>query len=174
MSTQSTLHFFCGKMASGKSTLARTIAKEHNAVLISEDDWLSTLYSEEINDFSDYLKYSSRLKEILTAHIQHLLLQGVSIVLDFPGNKPSQRSWFRSLFESAKTDHLLHYVIASDELCKKQLKMRNQDKPEGSAFTTEAEFNFITKYFQPPTSEERFKIKTYQKETLHPLWNDLI
>lgn len=163
MNQKPTLHFFCGKMASGKSTLARSLAEENNAVLISEDVWLSQLYPEEINDLQDYLKYSSRLKEILSQHIQYLLLQGVSIVLDFPGNTSKQRNWFRSIFESVGANHLLHYVDASNELCKQQLKIRSQDKPEGSAFTTEAEFEAITKYFQPPTPEEEFNIKRYQK-----------
>ncbi|MEA5598036.1 ATP-binding protein [Rivularia sp. UHCC 0363] len=162
MNKKPTLHFFCGKMASGKSTLARSIAEENNAVLIAEDDWLSKLYPEEINDFDDYLKYSPRLKAILVQHIQYLLLQGISIVLDFPGNTPKQRNWFRSIFDSVQANHLLHYVAASDELCKQQLKMRSQEKSEGSAFTTDAEFEAVTKYFQPPTPEEKFNIKTYQ------------
>lgn len=164
MNTQPTLHFFCGKMASGKSTLARTLAQENHAILISEDVWLSQLYSEEINDISDYIKYSARLKATLSPHIQTLLLQGLSVVLDFPGNTRSQRHWFRSIFESVGVDHLLHYIIASDELCKQQLKIRSQDLPEGSAFTTEAEFEAITKYFQPPTPEEGFNIKIYSKD----------
>ena len=166
MNQKPTLHFFCGKMASGKSTLAGILAQENNAVLLSEDVWLSKLYSEEIKDFSDYLKYSSRLKAILSPHIQNLLLQGVSIVLDFPGNTPSQRNWFRSIFESVEADHLLHYVVASNELCKQQLRIRSQGQPEGSALTTEEEFEAITKYFQPPTPEEGFKIKTYSAEAL--------
>jgi predicted kinase len=163
MNKTTTLHFFCGKMASGKSTRAKTLAQENNAVLLSEDVWLSQLYSEEINDFSDYLKYSSRLKAILSPHIQTLLLQGISIVLDFPGNTPSQRRWFRSIFESVGANHLLHYIVASDELCKQQLKTRSQDLPSGSAFTTEAEFEAITQYFQPPTPEEGFKIEVDQR-----------
>ncbi len=163
MNETTILHFFCGKMASGKSTLARTLAQESNAVLLSEDVWLSQLYSEEINDFGDYLKYSSRLKAILLPHIQNLLLQDISVILDFPGNTPSQRHWFRSIFESVGANHLLHYIVASDELCQQQLKIRSQELPSGSAFTTEAEFNMITQYFQPPTSEEGFKIKVYQK-----------
>ena len=164
MNQKATLHFFCGKMASGKSTLARSIAQENNAVLISEDIWLSELYSEEIKNFSDYLKYSSRLKTILSPHLQDLLLKEISIVLDFPGNTPSQRNWFRSIFEAVNANHTLHYIIASNELCKHQLKIRSQNKPEGSAFTTEAEFDMITQYFQPPTSEEGFKIEIYQKD----------
>ncbi|MEO0843823.1 MAG: AAA family ATPase, partial [Cyanobacteria bacterium J06643_5] len=66
MNQKPTLHFFCGKMASGKSTLAKSLSEENNAILISEDVWLSQLYSEEINDFGDYIKYSRRLKSILT------------------------------------------------------------------------------------------------------------
>ncbi|MEL7036373.1 MAG: ATP-binding protein [Cyanobacteria bacterium J06592_8] len=164
MNPKPTLHFFCGKMASGKSTLARTLAQEKNTVLISEDLWLSQLYSEEIKEFSDYLKYSSRLKAVLSPHIQDLLRQGISIVLDFPGNTPSQRNWFRSIFEAVEANHILHSIVASDELCKRQLKIRSQNLPEGSAFTTEKEFEAITQYFQPPTPEEGFNIKIYKRE----------
>ncbi|BAY87138.1 hypothetical protein NIES267_66560 [Calothrix parasitica NIES-267] len=163
MNQKPTLHFLCGKMASGKSTLAKSLVKENNAILMAEDIWLSKLYPEEINEFNDYIKYSRRLKSILTQHIQDILLQGISIVLDFPGNTPSQRDWFRSIFESVEANHLLHYIIASDKLCKQQLKIRSKDKPEGEKFTTEAEFEAITKYFQPPTPEEGFNIKEYQK-----------
>lgn len=164
MNQKPTLHFFCGKMASGKSTLAKSLAEENNTILMAEDVWLSTLYPEEINNFDDYIKYSRRLKSILTPHIKDILNTGISIVLDFPGNNPSQRNWFRSIFEPIEVNHILHYIIASDDLCKQQLKIRSQDKPEGSAFTTEAEFTAITKYFQPPTPEEKFNIKTYQKD----------
>jgi dephospho-CoA kinase len=43
-----TLHLLCGKIASGKSTLAPNIARDNNAVLISEDYLLSCLYVGEI------------------------------------------------------------------------------------------------------------------------------
>ena len=161
MNQKPILHFFCGKMAAGKSTLAKKIAAETTAVLISEDVWLSTLYPEEINDFNDYLTYSSRLKAIVLPHVQSLLRQGLPVVLDFPGNTPNQRAWFRSIFEPVRANHVLHYVEASDERCKQQLRKRNQSQPEGAAFTTEAEFNAITQYFQPPTAAEKFTLKTY-------------
>ena len=70
MNNKPTLHFFCGKMAAGKSTLAKTLAKKHNAVLLVEDEWLSELYPEEITNIPDYLEYSSRLKNVLSNHIK--------------------------------------------------------------------------------------------------------
>lgn len=91
MNQKPTLHFFCGKMASGKSTLAKYLAEENNAIIMAEDVWLSHLYPEEINDLNDYIKYSRRLKSLLFQHIQDILAQGTSVVLDFSGNTPSQR-----------------------------------------------------------------------------------
>jgi predicted kinase len=40
---QGTLHFVSGRIAAGKTTLARQLAADHHAVLISEDVWLSKL-----------------------------------------------------------------------------------------------------------------------------------
>ncbi|WP_260675858.1 MULTISPECIES: AAA family ATPase [Nostocales] len=156
------LHFFCGKMASGKSTLSKKLALDYNAILICEDIWLSKLYPEEISSFDDYLKYSSRLKNVVSQHVQSILEQGISVVLDFPGNVPSQRKWFRSIFEAAKVNHILHYIDASDSLCKEQLLKRNAEKPEGSMIMSEAEFDYITTYFQPPTADEGFNISRYE------------
>ena len=162
MNNKSTLHFFCGKMAAGKSTLAKTLAKKHNAILLVEDEWLSELYPEEITNIPDYLKYSSRLKNVLSNHIKSILSSGVSVVLDFPANTESQRNWFRLIFEETKSSHILHYVDKSDETCKQQLKKRSANMPEGSAFTTDKEFDAINKYFQAPVEFEAFNIARYE------------
>ena len=36
-----TLHFICGKAASGKTTLARELAARYAAVMFGEDEWLT-------------------------------------------------------------------------------------------------------------------------------------
>jgi predicted kinase len=153
-------------LASGKTTLARQLAETIPAVLICEDEWLSTISDGEIKSLEEYLKYSARLRKILTSHIRHLLNLGVSVVLDFPSNRPQDRQWVRSMFESANADHVLHVLLASDLECKKRLKQRNENKPEGLywATVTEGEFEAITKYFVPPTEEEGFRIVIHDQE----------
>ena len=163
MVPETTLHFFCGKMAAGKSTLAKELAKDNNAILLIEDDWLSHLYPEEITDIQEYIRYSARLKNILSGHVVSLLSHGVSVVLDFPANTKDQRNWFRAIYERANASHTLHFVDVSNEICKRQLKERSKDKPEGSAFTSDAEFDAITKYFQAPSEDEGFNIIRYQR-----------
>jgi len=163
MNNKSTLHFFCGKMAAGKSTLAKTLSERHNAILLVEDEWLSELYPDEITNIPEYSKYSSRLQNLLLNHIKSLLSSGVSVVLDFPANTEHQRNWFRLIFEEINIPHILHFVDINDEECKQQLKIRSKNMPEGSPFTTEEEFDAINKYFQAPLESEGFNIVRHEQ-----------
>ena len=49
----SKFHLVCGYAASGKSTLARQLAREQDAILLSEDRWLSALFAEELHTLAD-------------------------------------------------------------------------------------------------------------------------
>ena len=163
MKQRGKLFFFCAKMAAGKSTLAREIARREDAVLVVQDEFLIKLFPGEVVDIPSFVKYSSRLKDALAAHICSLLSKGISVVLDFPGNTRTQRAWFRELFERANADHELHYVDVTDELCKRQLRERSKELAEGSAFTSDAEFDAITKYFQAPSDDENFNVICHQR-----------
>jgi predicted kinase len=86
-----TLHVLCGKLASGKTTLAKQIADQSGAVLFCEDIWLSKLFPGEIATFADYLNRSARFRGALAPHVRSLLGRGTSVVLDFAGNVPQER-----------------------------------------------------------------------------------
>lgn len=155
--------FFCGKMASGKSTLARNLAVRENAVLFVQDDFLNALFPGEITDIPGFVKRSSRLQNALTPHVCDLLSKGISVVLDFPGNTRVQRAWFRELIEHANVAHELHFIDASDALCKSQLRQRSAGLPAGAPWTGDADFEAITAYFQPPTEDENFNVVRHER-----------
>jgi len=157
------LIFMCGKMAAGKTTLARELAEREDAVLLVQDAFLETLYPGEIVDIPGFVKFSSRLKDSLTPHICALLSKGVSVVLDFPGNTTTQRAWFRTLFEQADAAHELHFIDTPDDVCKRQLRDRSRNLPSGTAWTTDAEFDAITAYFEAPASGERFNVIRHER-----------
>jgi len=158
------LIFFCGKMAAGKSTLAKELAQRERAVLLEQDELLNSLYPDKITDVTAFVRYSSRLQKALTPLICAFLSKGISVVLDFPGNTKVQRAWFRELFEQANVDHELHFIDASDELAKSQLRKRSSDLPPGTRWTTEAEFEAITRWFQPPSEDEGFNVVRYERD----------
>jgi predicted kinase len=155
---QTKLYFMCGKMAAGKSTHAKALAQANNAVLLVQDDFLERLFPDEIRTIPDFVKFSARLREALTPIILDYLSHGVSVVLDFPGNTRTQRQWFRTLFENANVNHELHFIDVTDERCKRQLKQRSDALPVGAPWTTDAEFDAITVYFQAPDEDEAFNV----------------
>ena len=157
------LMFLCGKMASGKSTLARELAERGDAILLVQDQLLDRLYPDEITDIPGFVKCSTRLKNALEPHVCALLAKGIPVVLDFPGNTRAQRAWFRGMFERAGAEHELHFVDAPDALCKRQLKDRSKDLPPGSPWTTDAEFEAITAYFEPPSRDEGFNVVRHER-----------
>ena len=157
------LLFMCGKMAAGKTTLARELAEREDAVLLVQDEFLETLYPGAIVDIPDFVRFSSRLRDSLAPHICALLSRGVSVVLDFPGNTKNQRTWFRTLFEQADAAHELHFIDAPDDVCKRQLSNRSKNRPAGAPWTTDAEFDAITVYFEAPASGERFNVIRHER-----------
>jgi len=156
MAEQGTLIFFCGNMGAGKSTLSKKTSVERNAVLISEDEWLESLYPKQILSFEDYLKYSSQMKPLVKSHVTRILKTGTNVVMDFPANTLNQRQWFRDLLSEAGSPHELIYLKSSDELCLNQIAQRRVEQPARAAFDTEATFHHVTKYFQEPQQNEGF------------------
>lgn len=159
------LIFFCAKMAAGKSTLARELARRDDAVLLVEDEFLAGLYPNEVVDVAAYVKLSRRIRRTLVPHVRDLLSRGVSVVLDFAGNTKSQRQWFRDVIDEAEVPHELHFIDASDEVCKRQLRERSAALPPGAAWTSDADFDAITAYFEPPASEEAFNVILHDRRS---------
>lgn len=150
-----TLHLLCGKIAAGKSTLARALADAPATVLIEQDTWLSGLYPGEIISLPDYVRFSGRLRGVIGPHVTALLSAGLSVVLDFPANTVATRQWSRSVFEAAGTAHLLHWLDVSDDVCRQRLRTRNAAGTHAYE-VTDAEFELFTRHFAAPLPEEGF------------------
>ena len=102
-------HFMVGRAGAGKSTAARQLGRELPAVVICEDERLSTI-ADPITCLDDYLKATTRLRAAIGPLVVDLLRRDMNVVLDFAANTPRQRLWVRSLFEAASADHVLHYL----------------------------------------------------------------
>ena len=155
-----TLHMLCGKIAAGKSTLARRLAAAPATVLVSQDHWMTHLYKEELQSVADYIRYSARLRAAMAGHLQAVLQAGVSVVLDFPANTVAVRQWMQAIYRAAGADHRLHFLDVPDEVCRARLHARNAAGTHEYA-ATDAEFDEITRYFQPPSAQEGFTTIVY-------------
>src|SRR5882672_3349024 len=150
-----TLYLLCGRIAAGKSTLARRLAARPATLLITEDHWTSNLFSDDLRTIDDYARYSARLRAAMGPHIVDILRQDLSVVLDFPANTVSWRGWMRSVISEADVAHELHVLDVPDALCKERLRQRNEDG-EHPYQVNEATFDLFMSYFVLPTPDEGF------------------
>jgi predicted kinase len=156
---------FCGKIASGKSTLAASLAAAPGSILLSEDFLLSHLYPGEIATLDDYVRATTRLRRAIAPHIGALLRAGIHVVLDFQANTPTARAWARDLLQGVDADHRLHYLRASDDECKDRLHARNRSGTHEYQVSDE-DFDQFTRYFVPPGADEGFEIVEHDSARL--------
>ncbi len=158
-----TLHLVCGKAAAGKSTLTAALGQGAQTVVLSEDDWLSALYADQMTTLGDYLHISAKLRAAMTPHIVALLRAGLSVVLDFAANTVETRHWMRSLIDAADVAHVLHYLDVPDDVCLARLRARNARGDHPFA-VTDVEFERLAKHFVPPSEDEGFTIVRHTYE----------
>lgn len=153
-----TLYFFCGKMGAGKSTTSKQLAVDKHAVLLSEDEWLSSFYPNQIKSFEDYLKFSALIKPFVKKHVQNILSVGTDVVMDFPANTQKQRTWFLDMVLGVNANHQLIYLNLNNEQCLRQIEQRRNEQPERADFDTEAVFTHVTNFFEAPEASEGLNI----------------
>jgi predicted kinase len=127
-SNEAVLHLLCGKIAAGKSTLSAELGRQPQTIVVSEDQWLASLYPGEIVSLADYVRCAARLREPMEPHLVALLRAGLSVVLDFPANTVTSRAWMRRLFDEAEVEHRLHRLDVPDAVCKARLRARNASR----------------------------------------------
>lgn len=155
------LHLMSGKIASGKSTLAKSLAAQQSAILLSEDHWLAQLYPDQIKSVTDYVRLARQIRKVAGPLVIDMLKAGVTVVLDFPANTPEDRQWLRGLADSAEVAHCVHYVEVDDETCRSRLHLRN-GRGEHEFAVTDTEFDLITSYFRAPQADEGLRIETHR------------
>ena len=154
------LHLLTGKIAAGKSTLAKRLAGETGGLVIAEDGWLATLYPGEIADLADYRRSSERLRAAITPLIVAMVGRGQTVILDFPANTVASRAWMKGLADAAGVTATLHFLDPPDDECRARMHARNASG-EHPYHVDDATFDQFTAHFVAPTAGEGFAIIRY-------------
>lgn len=154
------LHVLTGKIAAGKSTLAKRLAGETGGMVIAEDAWLSTLYPGEIADLADYRRSSERLRAAIAPLIVEMVRRGQAVILDFPANTLASRAWMKGLADAAGVTATLHFLDPPDEECRARMHARNASG-EHPYQVDDATFDQFTAHFVVPVDDEGFAIVRY-------------
>jgi predicted kinase len=164
----STLHCVHGYIAVGKTTFARELARERNALLLSLDEWIVSLvgdgarpdptfrpsYSgEEMRAFADRLQ--ERFWHLIAWQVTH----DTEVVLDWGFWKRSDRDALRERARRMGVPCVLYHVVCSSDRARMRLRRRNEglspDPYSGGTFLlSEEAYDELAGLFEPLGPDE--------------------
>lgn len=154
----STIHIVFGPQGAGKSTYSKQLSEERKAVCFSIDEWMWTLYGDDLPKSMSLSWINERLdrcEEQIWDTAKQIALLGSDVILDLGFTKFEKREKFVALAKAHDFPIQIHIVKAPLELRKQRVMNRNKEK--GSTFSFEVSlgmFNFMEGEYQVPREKE--------------------
>ncbi len=117
------LILICGKLCCGKTTYAKKLSKEIQAVRFSSDDIMLSLFGKDLGDKHD--EVAQRVQNFLIQQSLEIYEAGVSVIVDFGFWKKAQREQIAAFYEEHGIKPEWHYIDIDDETWKRNLEKRN-------------------------------------------------
>ena len=145
----------CGRICCGKSTYARKLQENRNAVVLSIDDITLTLFPEGAGEMHD--TYVLRAEQYLLALSLQILESGADVILDWGLWTRAQRERLRAFYTGHGVENEIHYLRLSPEEWERRIRKRNaeQNKEEPqSYYVDEGLRRKVDSLFEEPSDTE--------------------
>ncbi len=117
------LYAMTGTIGSGKTTYAKKLSSEKNAVVFLIDDYIRQL-GIPIKSVEDYDKYYYGVRNIITDCTLQLLRLNQSVVLDFGGNI-GHWEWLSSIADQTSANIEIFHLLAPLDVRRDRVRKRN-------------------------------------------------
>ena len=145
-----TLHLTCGLPGAGKTTLARRLAVERDALRFTKDELVlalgGDLYDDELRDLVE-----AKLVELAF----ELLAAGRSCILDFGLWSREERDALRLRARAAGVRVELHVLDVEPEELRRRIAERYADAPHTTAEISAEQLAEWASSFERPSEDER-------------------
>lgn len=156
-----TVYLLCGLSGSGKTTTAKKIAEEHNAVRFTLDERMIHKYTHSIYDEA-YGILAKQEKELIWQEAQSILQKGQDVILDWSlWSQQARQEWTQKILQAGYTYHL-YYLATPLDTIKQRLTSRNQQNLPGTHSIPFTEVERFTAFFEPPNASEGLHMSVIQ------------
>lgn len=145
----------CGRICSGKTTYARKLCEEKQAILLSVDELMLSLFGQHAGDKHDL--YAARSKSFLLGKAVALIRSGVSVVLDWGFWTNAERKKMKAFFLAEGIKASFYYLDIPDDEWEKRIEKRNLDVQNGKTDAYYIDENLAEKFrlrFEKPEKTE--------------------
>lgn len=145
----------CGKICCGKSTYAKKLMEQYNAVLLSCDEIAFAVFDGNMGNRHDEL--TARIKNYLYEKSVEITGTGINVILDWGFWKKSWRDYAKDFYERHNIPAELHCISLSDEVWKGYIAERNKAVSAGERtdyFVDEGLMKKAEALFEEPDESE--------------------
>lgn len=143
------VYLTCGKICSGKSTFAKKLSKEKNAVILSCDE-LTKLFPPTEN----HEEVLEAVERYLLRKMEEIISCRINVILDWGFWTKRKRSEMTSFLETLGIAYEWHYINVSDSQFRENIKKRNSSLGESDYFVDEGLLNKCLSIFEEPDEDE--------------------
>ena len=146
----------CGKIGSGKTTYADKLAKQINAVNISQDELMLGLFGAELyeNDAEQYQKYCSRVEDYVKRKAGEAAKAGAAVICENGFWSRQERDELRKFYAGMGVRCELHYIDTPEEQRLQNIQKRNETVRFGESDFFLVHDEDVNHYFEPPDGGE--------------------
>jgi predicted kinase len=150
----------CGKICSGKSTYAQELKNKINAVVLSPDDLMLTLFEEQLGD-----KHNDILNKCLSYlydFAEQLINAKVNVILDFGFWYKEERKNRIEYFKSKNIEVEMHYIKIDKNTWILNIEKRNKLVKVGRLkcyYVDENMKELFDRVFEEPDWDENYLLK---------------
>lgn len=141
----------CGKVCSGKTTLAKKLKAERNAVILSCDELMLSLFDEQLGEKHNETVRKS--EEYLLKKSLEILECGIDVILDWGFWTKSERQQVGDFYNSHGFDIEWHFVNVPDEQQKRNILKRNSQRDENTYFISDEMAEKFNSVFENPDED---------------------
>ena len=148
-----TLHLMVGLPCSGKTTKAKILEKEYNAIVLTLDKWHIKLFGNDTMEKTHDIRHKI-IEEMMLEIAERLLILGTSVILDFGFWGKEERMYLRNKAKEIGVNFKIHFMDVPKEELYKRLDKRNNELPAGTFEIPKEKMDEYMEIFQRPEREE--------------------
>lgn len=149
----SALHLIVGLPCSGKTTLARQLERQHQAILLSPDEWQIRLFGRDLDHPQHDWRHDS-VEDLLWNVAAKVLGHDIDVILDFGFWKRIEREDYRCRAAAVGAGCVIHYLDVPQDVLLRRLDIRNELLPDGTFYIPPEQLTEWFEHLEPPSAEE--------------------